>query len=272
VVDLPTSELLKKYPEELLNLVFAPNGTELAPLLERVGQNVEGFFLNLPNSLSKERIRHESLKADGKVSDHVEQDVEYMLFLQKGEAGNKWKEERTNSRGKPATLKHLPGESFVSSGFALECILFLPSYQKTLRLRYLGRQSSEPYAHLIAFAQDPGKGGIAGVFQAPGVSVTIWRQGLVWVDPQTFQIIRMKSDLLEPKPEAGLMRETTDIWYREFQFGPNRPSLWLPREVVVSFKYGSHAYRNIHRYSDYRLFTVESYEKHEPVKRPQTPE
>jgi thiol-disulfide isomerase/thioredoxin len=271
IVDLSTSELLKKYPEELLGVEFDPNQDELGFLLEKVGKNVDAFFANFPNTLSKERIRQERLRADGRISSHVEQEVEYLLFLQKGGTVMKWSEERTNNKGKPVKLKRLPGESFLTSGFALECLLFLPGYQRTVRFRYLGRQSSEPYAHLIAFAQRPEKGGIPGAFQNQGVSVTIWRQGLVWVDPKTYQITRMRTDLLEPKPEAGLTRQTTEILYGEYQFSTNGVSLWLPREVAVTFEYGAKVYRYIHRYSDYRRFTVESYEKHEPVSRPQVP-
>jgi hypothetical protein len=38
----------------------------------------------------------------------------------------------------------------------------------------------------------------------------------------------------------------------------------------VTIMYGSKLYRNRHRYSNYQLFTVETFEKHEkPVARPQ---
>jgi thiol-disulfide isomerase/thioredoxin len=271
IVDLSTGELLKKYPEELLGVEFDPNQDELGFLLEKIGKNVSAFFGNLPNTLSKERIRQERLRADGRISSHVEQDVEYLLFLQKGGTVMKWREERTDNKGKLVRLKRLPVESFLTSGFALYCVLFFPDYQRASRFRYLGRQSSEPYAHLISFAQRPEIGLIAGEFQMQGVSVTIWSQGLVWVDPKTYQITRMRIDLLEPKPEAGLTRQTTKISYGEYQFSAQGISLWLPREVAVTIEYGAKVYRNTHRYSDYRLFTVESYEKHEPISRPKVP-
>ncbi len=271
IVDLSTSELLKKYPEELLGVEFDPNQDELGFLLGKVGEKVKEFIANFPNTISKERIRQERVRADGTISSHVEQEVEYLLFLRKGGTVMKWIEERTDNKGKPVRLKRLPNESFLTSGFALYCVLLFPDYQGASRFRYLGRQSREPYAHLISFAQRPEKGGIPGRFQMQEVSVTIWSQGLLWVDPKTYQIIRMKADLLEPKPEAGLTRQTTVISYCEHQFSAKGMSLWLPCQVVVTMEYSSRIYRNLHRYSNYRLFTVESYERHEPISRPPVP-
>lgn len=272
IVDLSGSELLTKYPGELLGVEFDSNQAELDSLLKNVGKRVEEFFGRLPNTLSKERIRQERLKENGSVESHVDQDVEYLLLLNVGATGLRWKEDRTDNKGKPIKLKRLRGYSFLTSGFALQCVVFYPSYQRTVRYRYLGRQSSPPYAHLIAFAQIPEQGGIPGVFQMPGTSVRTWHQGLAWVDPKTYLITRMRTDLLAPSPEAGLTRQTTEISYTEYQFSARNLSLLLPRQVLVTIEFENRVYRNIHRYSDYKLFTVESYEKHEPVLRPHVPE
>jgi thiol-disulfide isomerase/thioredoxin len=272
IVDLPVAELLHKYPGELLDIDFDAEQNELGSLLQKAGKKVEEFFNNLPNTVSKEHIRRERLRAGGGVGDHVDQDIEYLLILKITPTGLQWKEDRTDNKGKPVRLKRIAGGSFLTSGFALECVVFYPAYQGTLRFRYVGRQSSPPYAHLIAFAQVPERGGVPGVFQMKTNSVRIWGQGLAWVDPKTYQIIRMRTDLLEPQLEAGLTRLTTEMSYAEVQFSAKGASLLLPREVTVTIDFENRFYRNIHRYSDYRLFTVESFEKHEPIVRPHVPE
>jgi hypothetical protein len=268
VVDLPNGELLAKYPGELLGVEFDAGQDELDFLLKKVGENVKTFFGTIPNTASKEHIRQELLRENGRTANHVEQDVEYLLILRMSEAELKWNEERTDSKGKTVKLKRLPGKSFLTSGFALECVLFYPGYQKTIRYRYLGRQSSPPYAHLIAFAQVPERGGVPGQFNTDHFSVTVWGQGLAWVDPKSYQIVRMKIDLLQPRPEAGLSRQTTEITYAEYRFSTMGSSFWLPREVFVTIGFRNEIFRNTHRYSGYKLFTVESFEKHEPASRP----
>jgi hypothetical protein len=121
---------------------------------------------------------------------------------------------------------------------------------------------------------------------------------VAWIDRTTYQIIRMRMDLLAPRPEAGLDEETTDITYREVRF-PEMPgtALWLPQEVTVTIDWEGkikvvskvvspdlpgrdniisrqaasvppdvhntalwehRVFLNTHRYSDYKLFSSKS--------------
>ncbi len=270
VVDLSASELLARYPEELSGVRFEASQDELGPLLKMVGEKVREFIANFSNTASTERLRQESLKPNGKISDHVDQEVEYLMFLKKDGSAFTWEEERTDHKGKPVRLKRLPQESFLTSGFAMDCIFFFPDYQLASRFRYLGRQTSEPFAYVISYAQRPEKG-FSGTFRTRGVSIAVWSQGLVWVDPNSYQIIRMKTDLLAPRLDIGLTRLTTEISYAEHRLGAKGVPLWLPRDVVVTTEFSSRLYRNFHQYSDYRLFSVESYEKHEAILPPRVP-
>ncbi len=268
IVDLPIADLLQQYPQELADVEFDKSRAELASLLEKAGKKVTEFLANMPNTVSKEQIRQERLRPDGKVETNVEQEVSYLLLLRPPDGGALWEEARTNEKGKPVKLKRLGGESFLTSGYAMECVLLAPNVQVSSRFRYIGRQSSEPYAHVIAFAQRTEVGVFPGEFRMDGVSVPLFGQGLAWVDPRSYQIIRMRTDLLEPQPQVHLARSTTEISYQEYRFGAGTQSFWLPREVVVTIGYRGRVYRNTHRYSDYKLFSVESYEKREPISAP----
>ncbi len=176
-----------------------------------------------------------------------------------------WEEARTDEKGKPAGLSKLPNLSFLTSGFAMDCIMLSTRQQSASLFRYLGKQASKPYAHLIAFAQKPGTG-IPGLFRAGEIETHFLSQGIAWIDPANLQVMRIKTDLLEPLPQLGLTHMTTEISYGDYRFGSTPRTFWLPREVVVTFRYGGRDFRNTHRYSDYRLFSVESYEKTEPVR------
>jgi thiol:disulfide interchange protein len=45
----------------------------------------------------------------------------------------------------------------------------------------------------------------------------------------------------------------------------NQDLFWLPREVKVTIGWKGRTFRNLHRYSNYRLFSVETYEKRSPI-------
>jgi len=233
-------------------------------LLAKVGERVKEFLENLPNTVSKKQIRQERLGSEGKVAAHVEQNVQHLLLLRLAEDGAHWEEDRTDEKGKPVKLRRLGGLSLLTSGYAIECILFSPLFQQTSRFRYLGKQTSEPYAHLIAFAQRPEIRVLPTEFRTKGVSAMLLGQGLAWVDSKTYQILRMRTDLLEPQPQIGFTEYTTEISYDEHRFGTRSMSFWLPREVRITIDFEGRNYRNTHRYSDYKLFSVESFEKREP--------
>ncbi len=268
VVDLPIADLLQRYPEELQGVDLNSGQVDLEILLKEIARGVDEFLRTLPNTVSKEHIRQEVLRSDGKVQDHVDQDVSYLLLLNFKDNRLDWEEARTDSKGKTVAIRRLEGTSMVTSGYAMECILFSPRMLAGSRFRCLGRQDSAPHAYLIAFAQKPGKSA-PGIFRMSGMEADLLSQGLAWVDPVNHQIIRMRSDMLEPLPQLGLVGHTTQITYAEHHFSSSPASFWLPEQVVVTIQFGGRTYRNTHRYTDYKLFSVESYEKREPVRPPQ---
>lgn len=71
----------------------------------------------------------------------------------------------------------------------------------------------------------------------------------------------MRVGLLAPRPDIGLYRQDTEIWFREVRFDDVKRGVWLPHEVVVNIECKNRMFRNRHRYSDYRLFTVETLRK-----------
>jgi hypothetical protein len=86
-------------------------------------------------------------------------------------------------------------------------------------------------------------------------------QGLVWIDPHSFEIVRMRTDLLAPRNDVGLAKQTSEIWFSEVKFNTVSHPFWLPCEVVVTANWLGLVFRNRHQYSDYSVFVVESREK-----------
>jgi hypothetical protein len=88
-------------------------------------------------------------------------------------------------------------------------------------------------------------------------------QGMAWIDPVSFRILRLRTDIQRPELDIGVEKETTEIEYSEVTFQQGGKTLWLPRQVTVSGKLGRDIFRNRHRYSGYRLFLVETNQKQE---------
>jgi hypothetical protein len=147
----------------------------------------------------------------------------------------------------------------LTSGFASEWLQFLPSNQLATRFRYLGRQTDGEFkCYVVAFAQIPGLATITGTITREGRSVLLLSQGIVWIDQASFRIIRLRSDLLAPHPEIGLAAQTTVLQFGMTTLPESATPLWLPHEVVVTTQVDDRMFRNMHRYSNYRVFKVES--------------
>jgi hypothetical protein len=111
---------------------------------------------------------------------------------------------------------------------------------------------------LVAFAQRVDPRGVLARFNIQGYSIPILVQGAAWIDPESYQIKRLRTDLLAPQLTFDLDQLTTDVTYDEVHFKGVPQAMWLPHNVQVTVKYQNVTYHNEHRYSDYRLFNVEA--------------
>jgi hypothetical protein len=86
--------------------------------------------------------------------------------------------------------------------------------------------------------------------------VDMLTQGILWVDENNFQIIRMRSDLLAPRNEIQLQQLTTEVIFGEVRLQDVPNPLWLPSDVDVSMDIDKHKFRNVHHYTNYRRYRV----------------
>jgi len=258
-------DIMKAMPE-LKGMRLASNQDELEDVLKNVGEGVESFFKNFPNTVSLEQVHQERLGKDGKVARALDQDFQYLLLAQ----SDKWDvgidEHRATVQGESAGLGGLHEGLMLTAGFASVSLFFHPTYQHAAGFRYLGRQSLDGKdLYVIAFAQNPRTPGTTERFTTHEGSALILVQGLAWIDPSNFQILRLRTDLLAPQSKLRLQRQTTEIHFKEVSFKEVATAFWLPQEVSVTVDWKGRVYRNWHRYSDYKLFNVETKEVRKTV-------
>lgn len=86
-------------------------------------------------------------------------------------------------------------------------------------------------------------------------------QGVAWVDVKTYEIVRIRTDILQETGDVDLRQETTEVEYAPVNFQQSKQTLLVPKEVTVSGQLGRYTFHNFHRHSDYRIFKVETEEK-----------
>jgi hypothetical protein len=248
---------LVKHIPELRTLRPAPNQELLPIILMHTGMKVGDFFHNMVDLVAHEEIAQEILGPDDAVlaGRHVRYD--YLILFNGLTVPPRYEEYRTDVQGIRAEQDGADQGYAVTAGFALKCIYFLPALRSDSTFRYLGDQMLGSHdTYVVAFAQRPAQASFWGTVTGEWGTVRILDQGIAWVDKSTFQIIRLRTDLLAAHTDIGLAQQTTDVTFSEVQIPDVATSLWLPSQANVYSLFQGHCFRNEHRYTDYERFRV----------------
>jgi hypothetical protein len=250
----PLAKLVDRIPE-LKNLQPAPDQQELPMILQKMGRSVDDFARGIGDLIADEDLTQEKLNARGRLNSKEYSEDSY-LILYHGSGWGADAEFRMDEKGNRLGPIGLEKGYMVTSGFALGAISFSSTAQKQSQFRYLGEekfQSRETY--VLAYAQRPGEATFFTTRRAPGgEDVDMLTQGILWVDKNSFQIIRMRSDLLAPRDELAQL--TTEVAFSEVQLQDVPQPLWLPSDVDVFIEADKQKFRNLHHYENYRRYRV----------------
>ncbi len=251
-VEMPLVDLMRAVPE-LKNLTPTENQDLLPRILAGAGSAVAAFFENFPNTTCTEHIVSTVHKTQSMGILRNDDHYNYMALAEAGSPTGHLKEYRATPKGEP-----VQPDGIVTFGFVALSVNFHPKYQADSRFRYLGREEiNKQNTYVVAFAQDPKVARLpASVYYIHSNGI-VFLQGVAWIDPVEFKIIRLRTDIQQPEPHVGLVNETTQVLYSEQSFPKNGMKLWLPREVTVSGQMQDFKFHNLHRYSNYLLFNVQ---------------
>jgi VWFA-related protein len=255
-LDLPLAQLVERIPE-LKTIQPARDQTELAVILQKMGRSVDEFVRDIGDLIAHEDVIQEKLNARGGIQAKEGVQDNY-LILHHGYQWGASSEYRMDEKGNRLGPIGLAKGYVVTSGFALSCISFSTVAQSQSRFRYLGEDRvGSRDAYVLGFAQKPGEATFLVTMMGPGgIVVDMLTQGILWVDKNGFQIIRMRSDLLVPNKQIQLEQLTTDETFGEVQLQDVANPVWLPRDVNVYMEISKRKFRNEHHYTNYRRYRV----------------
>ncbi|MGO8815637.1 MAG: hypothetical protein ACLQVG_13380 [Terriglobia bacterium] len=258
-VDMTPAELARAVPE-LKRLKPAESQDPLPQILQRVGAAVSAFFDNFADTACTEHLTGMVHPRSQRGLIQFDNRYSYLAVAQAGAAKWTLDEYRTDATGE--IVKPNAKGGIVTFGFVALQVNFHPEFQADSRFRYLGRQLTDgEETYVVAFAQRPQVARLpASVWFADRKGV-VFLQGVAWIDPVGYRVVRLRTDIQAPEPNVGLQRETTEVVYSEVSFEKSGKTMWLPHAVTVNGQLGDYVFHNLHRYSDYRLFNVQVEQK-----------
>ena len=247
----PLPELQAAVPE-LKGLKPALSQEQLSSILARAGEKCVRLLERMPNVISNEAVVTRA--------EHVrpwQEKLGYLLLSRRTPDGIVLEEYRTDQHGR--ALPERPWSGPFSQGFASMWVRLFPANQPESRFRYLGAQEMDGHeTFVVAFAQVPGLVKFPAQFLLQGTRITILYQGVAWIDSSDYRIVRMREDLLAPRPDAYLQKFTAKVRFDEVHIAKAASSLWLPREAVVDWEFKGQLSHQDHTYSHYRLYAVKT--------------
>jgi hypothetical protein len=265
-----TPEQIRAVPE-LRELQPAESQQDLPAALREVGERVTAFFDDFPNATSTEEVQTGPCSIVREICGvSFEAKFQYLLVGRIVEGARVMTEYRADKKGRPIDYlnsqvdrRHVYAP-FLTYGFAVAPLLhFHPQNRMASRFRHFGRQMvAGKETDVVGFAEIPDEYCCPTKLGVGHREVKVFVQGLAWIDAATHQILRIQTFLLAPRPDVGLEGQTTRIEYSAVKLPETSTAFWLPTKVVVDIwlhqgpRRGR--YRNIHSYSHYKLFRVES--------------
>ena len=261
-LELSLEQLTERVPE-LKTLQPARDQQLLPTILSKTGARVDDFFRQVVDLIAHERINQERL--DETRQKRSRSEYSYLVLVHHNDLSDGPEEYRVDANGNRVEPGGVDRGYAVTSGFAFECLHFLHPNQSNSTFRFLGTESTRRRStYVVAFAQRVGHATNTNFVNLTGIGIVVptWIQGIAWIDQQSFQILRMRTDLLEPLFPNALpayyYQQTTEITLAETRLLDVPYPLWLPSEVNVHIRYHGMEFHNKHRYRNYQRFRASS--------------
>ena len=273
-LDYPLRKLRAAIP--ILGGMKPDDGQEELPrILSRVGEVAHASLTTIPNLTSQEDVYSFVTSRDSAPVNSViglrdspallqleaqlreTRSIEFnylLLFDHHADGTTDIRELRTDLKNRPVNQSALHG-----FGFAYQWLLFTTANQSELRFRYLGKQTMDGHqTYVLGFVQVPDQVKVPAKYRWANQEASFFFQGIAWIDQSSFQVVRLRTDLLSPVPNLNLEFLTTELHFSSVRIHGFNAELWLPSEVLIRTVRSDTIFQELHDYTRYRFFHAES--------------
>ncbi len=229
----------------------------LNDLVARTSTKVSGLLDEFSDVKCTERVLQEKLSRGGKVEYKEESSFDYLVILT-NVGGELTLDESRVEQEKAAHKKNLP--LLVSNGFAMGFLVFHPYYISSFDFRDDGEDTLDgKLVRKVHFRHIRGTRSITAL-TLRGREYPLEMEGDAWIDPASGAIERISSAIPVGIDDLGLRAVRTDVTYAPVAFHDAGGSPWLPLVATVDVETPRQHWRNTHRFSDYKRFSVSTQE------------
>ncbi len=228
----------------------------LDEVVRNAGKRVQEFMRNVDRFTATESFLHESVNAWGFPAPPETRKFDYVVSIQEVRPGILNVDEYRN--GGPSYEK-FPGGT-ATLGLPSLVLIFHPYSAVNYNMTCEGLAHwNGGLAWQVHFRQRHDKPSTDRRYRVgeAGPSYPVALKGRAWIAADTFQIVRLETDLVAPLPEIRLVADHTTIEYSAVHFHKRDVDMWLPRTAEVFYDLKGRRTHRRHSFSNYMLFSVD---------------
>jgi hypothetical protein len=237
----------------LSSFAHSQPATSAAVVLEHANRYVAEFVEQFSEVKCSEHVTQAKLAKSGKVDYSEDSVFDYLVIMQGGEGDLMLSESRLQVK-EAKHSKSLP--LLVTNGFSTIFLIFHPYYLDSFTFTAAGeeelggrRYAKVRFDHILG-ARTP----IA--LAVRGREYPLELSGIAWIDPATGAISRIQSGLVAPMLDIGLKEFRTEVQYAKSGLTSIDEKYEFPVVAVVDVETIRQQWRNTHKFTDYKRFSV----------------
>ena len=232
-----------------------PSNEPLDKVLDRVTRHVSDFLDLFSDVKCTEQVTQEKLKPNGKVELAEQSTYDYLVILTN--AGGELSLDESRLPLKQATADRKRDISMLlSNGFATLFLVFHPYYANSFEFADAGTELLDGHnTRKIHFQHIRNTRSIAAL-ALRGREYPLELSGTAWVDPETGDMLRIEAGIASTLEDIRMKSLQSQVTFAPVAFHKDDPAHWFPTEAVVEVETPKQHWRNTHRFSAYKQFSV----------------
>ena len=229
-------------------------------VVKKAGLRLTELVTDVDRFTATESLIHESINRYGMPSAPEKRKFNYVVAIEDLQRKYLNVEEYRNENGLPATFP----EGVATNGLPAMVLIFHPYNVANFEMACEGlARTSTGLAWQVHFKQRPDKPNTIKRYRigADGPSYPVALKGRAWISADTFQMLRLETDLVAPLPQIKLVADHTAIEYGPVKFRNGQVNMWLPQSADVYYDWKGRRIHRRHSFSNYLLFAVDEKQK-----------
>jgi len=226
-------------------------------VLDGAARRSQEFARSLERFSAKETVIHDQLDAAGVARKSSEHTYDYIAALEHPRPDLIVMDEmRNGSYG----VDDFPG-AIATEGIPAVGLIFNPAFSKDFGFTCEGLGEWKGQAvWQVRFEQRSDRPARIHDWVVNGSSFPTILKGRAWIATDSYNLLHVETDLMQPIKDLRLDYEHMSIQYQAVKLPSGKASLWLPYSAEVFTKYKGRFFRQEHDFSKFTLFSVNTNE------------